>query len=446
MSPSQIEASAEPRGLLTRFAIENRRLRLVSSAVLDQAILSATNFVVGFVLIRFATDQDYGLYVLVQSALLLAVTIHNAWLSGPLAILVPRLSALERRGTITAIKLQQRRWLRWIALPLLIVPAGGYLVANLSGAVAFVVAFAICAGWMALRREYLRSVLLIYGRPHSLLGADAAYAIALLLGAGAAILFGHYVIVFATAALVLAAYVGGFAADRSLNSDPGWSEEQATRLWPDIRRLGFWSMVGAGIYWFLGQSYSYMLATRLDLHAVADVSATRLLLNPAFILTIGVVSLLNPSAARWYAQLGPTRMMRRLITILVLLACAESLYFLVVWLSRHWIIDDLLHKQIHDRDRLLLLWAGVALMSVLRDVLQCALIAMGQLKLLAWQVGVSALIAVAVMWWGMPVWGAAAVLIGQIIGETVNLGGIIYSLRRSLQSTHHPVVAGAGQD
>lgn len=81
-------------------------------------------------------------------------------------------------------------------------------------------------------------------------------------------------------------------------------------------------------------------------------------------------------------------------------------------------------------------------MSVVRDVLQCSLIAMGQLKTLAWQVGISAVIALAVMWWGMPVWGAAAALIGQIIGEAVNLGGIIYALQRSLASNKGPLSLG----
>ena len=54
----------------------------------------------------------------------------------------------------------------------------------------------------------------------------------------------------------------------------------------------------------------------------------------------------------------------------------------------------------------------------------------------------SAVIALAVMWWGMPVWGAAAALIGQIIGEAVNLGGIIYSLQRSLASNKVSLAGG----
>jgi O-antigen/teichoic acid export membrane protein len=204
-------------------------------------------------------------------------------------------------------------------------------------------------------------------------------------------------------------------------------------IWPDIRRLGFWSLLGASIYWFLGQSYSYLLATRLDLMAVADVNATRLLLMPAIVLTIGIASLLGPTAATWYAQVGLRRLVRRLIGILLVVGLLEGVYFVAVWIGRDWLVTDVLHKHIQDRDRLLLLWGSVAIVALLRDVLQCALIAMGHLKSLAWQVGVSAAVALLLMWYGLAWWGAAAVLIGQIVGELINLTGIILLLRKYMR-------------
>jgi hypothetical protein len=108
-------------------------------------------------------------------------------------------------------------------------------------------------------------------------------------------------------------------------------------------------------------------------------------------------------------------------------------YFLVVWFMRDWIMVNVLHKHIDGADRLLILWAGVALVAVFRDLLQCALIAMGKLQSLAGLVGVSALAAVLTMWFGITWWGAAAVLIGQIVGELINLAGIVHMLRKSMR-------------
>jgi O-antigen/teichoic acid export membrane protein len=401
---------------------------LFGGAIMDQVVLSGANFLVGFLLIRFAGDRDYGTFVLVQSGLLLLLSIHNAWLTGPVAILTPAMSAEARWETIGSVKSVQRRWLRNIALPLLIVPVLAYLLGFLTPALALVLAGAIMAGWAALRREYLRGVLLMYSRTHSLLGADTIYAATLVLGIAAAIYVGKYIVVFATLALVIAAWGGAAAVNRTLAREPGWRAPGKVGIWPDIRRLGFWSLIGSTIYWILGQSYSYVLATRLDLKAVADVNATRLLLMPAIILTIGVSSLLTPSAASWYHELGAKRLVRRILVFLLVVGALESVYFFIVWFGRNWLVHDLLHKNIQDLDRLLLLWGGVAVTALLREILQCVLIAMGQLKSLAWQVGISTVIAVLLMWYGLDWWGAPAVLIGQIAGEIVNLVGIVWLL------------------
>ena len=160
-------------------------------------------------------------------------------------------------------------------LPLIPLPLLGYMTGLLGGMLASVIGIGICAVWAALRREYLRSVLLMYSRPHTLLRADTVYAVALLAGVGIAISIGREIIIGASCALVIAAWFGAAAAHRSLARDPGWQEERGITLWPEIRRLGFWSVLGSTIYWILGQSYSYLLATRLDLTAVANINATR---------------------------------------------------------------------------------------------------------------------------------------------------------------------------
>jgi O-antigen/teichoic acid export membrane protein len=369
----------------------------------------------------------------VQSTLLLVATMHSSYLLGPLAILTPRLPEGERWQTISSVKRTQRRLLRTAAIPLLVLPLLGYLSGLLDSLLASVIAAGILATWGALRKDYLRGVLLIYSRPHTLLAADTVYAATLLTGVAAAVVFGKQVVVGATCALFIAAWAGAAAANRSLAIDPGWQEGSTTTIWPQIRSLGFWSVLGSTIYWFLGQSYSYMLATRLDLKAVADVNATRLVLMPAFVLTIGVASLLGPSAATWYAQIGIRRLVRRLLVFLIAIGSMEAAYFVVIWVFRDWFIVDFLHKDIHDRDRLLLLWAGVAVIALVRDVMQCALIAMGRLRSLAWQVGVSAAVAVLLMWYGIGWWGAPAVLIGQIVGELINLAGIVYLLSQYMR-------------
>lgn len=57
--------------------------------------------------------------------------------------------------------------------------------------------------------------------------------------------------------------------------------------------------MGAVFYWLFVQSYNCALASRLDLSTVAAVNATRLLLVPTMVLTIGVTGMLIPLSAGW---------------------------------------------------------------------------------------------------------------------------------------------------
>jgi len=254
----------------------------------------------------------------------------------------------------------------------------------------------------------------------------------------ASLLFVKPVVLGATVAIVLASLAGAAMGHRSLALSPGWQERAAVTIWPGIRSLGFWSLVGASTYWFLGQSFNYVLASRVDLKAVADINATRLLLMPVILLTAGVASLLNPSAASWYNEIGLHGLVRRLLRFLLLVGLLEATYFVCVWSSRDYLFTTVLHKTIQDRERLLMLWAGVAFVAVFRDVLQSALMATGQFKSLAWQVGIGTAVAMPIMWFGIAWWGVAATLIGQIIGELINLAGIILVLRKSMREHSDP--------
>ncbi len=109
--------------------------------------------------------------------------------------------------------------------------------------------------------------------------------------------------------------------------------------------------------------------------------------------------------------------MKRLTVLFLGIALLEIGYFLVIWVFRDWVSHDLLHKDIHDRDRLLLLWAIIALIGLLRTVFQSALVALEPLRLMAAITGVGAVISLTLMWFGMGWWGAAGVLFGQVAGD-----------------------------
>jgi len=123
-------------------------------------------------MIRKTSDTDYGLFVLVQSAITLLMSGQMAWLSSPLAVVAPGKAPALRRLMVGAVEISQRRFLRRASAVALVVPVIGYFLHVCTGLESLVIALGIAACWTALQREYLRGVLLIYGRPQSMLRAD----------------------------------------------------------------------------------------------------------------------------------------------------------------------------------------------------------------------------------------------------------------------------------
>jgi O-antigen/teichoic acid export membrane protein len=406
-------------------------LQLFSAAVIDQILLSGANFLVGFLLIRKTSDADYGLYVLVQSAVLLLITAQTAWLSTPLAVLAPKRTTEIKRQMIGAVEAVQTRFLRRCAMVVMFVPVLGYFT-NVWGAIsATILAVAILAGWAALQREYVRRVLLIYSRTNTLLGIDAAYVMVLVGGTFLATFGPTHAVIWVLVAMAVAGWIGAKSAHTALGRDPGWVSGNATETLRELRRLGIWAAVGAVSYWLFSQSFNYILVSRLDLKAVADVNATRLLIMPAIVFTIGMESLLLPKSAGWLASIGIRSLLLRLSVIFIGVALLELGYFLVVWVFRDWLTGHFLHKAIADRDRLLGLWAIIALIGLLRIVFQTALVALEPLKLMAGITSISAAFSLALMWFGINWWGPAGVLIGQIAGDVTVILGFAILLRHT---------------
>jgi O-antigen/teichoic acid export membrane protein len=275
-----------------------------------------------------------------------------------------------------------------------------------------------------------------------MLGADVVYVVTLLVGMALAVLSRPLAGPVAIAALSVAGFAGALVAHRFLARDPGWVSGDARPFWQEIRTIGLWSLIGAVIYWLFAQSYNYVLATRLDLTAVSDVNAARLVLTPVFVFMNGVNNLLMPVASNWLAEFGLRRMLRRLALLTALICTINLLYFGVVWTLRDWLLVDLMHKHIADQDRLLILWGCVALVFLPREVLQSALWALKRVRSLAWLIGLSAAVSLTLMSLGIAKWGAAAVLIGQVAGESINLVGLallLWGLRQRPAAAKIPV-------
>lgn len=386
--------------------------KLFGSSVVDQALLSAANFAAGLSLIRYASETQYGYYILAFNTMMLLTTLQGTFIGTPLVMRLPSLTEAERRQWLGSLWRDQRRIGMGAGLLALLV-AGGVWASGRVGqplilfaAIPFVLA--------ALYREYFRGVLLMYHRPQAVLLADAFYVVVLLAGCGLAL---HSPI--AAAIMLVASTIGSVLSGRAMGAhlrpDIDWSSAGG-RLYK-IAHVGFWAASGGVIYWCFNQGYNMVAAATLNLAAVAALSASRLILMPINLLSAGVQKQLTPLASSWIHTFGARRALRRLLVFSAGIGALTVVYAGVVWLMRDWIFLSLMHKNFPQRDTLLLLWCGLFLLMVMREPPMLLVVLRGRFRLLTSATLVCAVLSLVSSFVGMRQLGPMGAIIGILVGE-----------------------------
>jgi O-antigen/teichoic acid export membrane protein len=413
-------------------------IHMLGSAVFMQALLSGSNLAVGLIMIRRTTDLQYGYYVLMLTAVMLMVTLQGAFIQPQLVVRLARADAAERADVVGGLYRDQRRLWPLIAGFVALVTAGLWLGHLVTASGALVAIAASVAVTFVVDREFFRMVLLGHRKPVEVLVADAVYAALLLTGAYFATMTSMPA---ATAALTLgfAALTGGMMCSRALHNFEPWNIRGAPGILRAIAPLGLWSAGGAGVHWLFSQGYNYLVAGMLHVPAVAAIAATRLTIMPINLLSTGIGTMMLPTAARWLNTHGAPQVLRRMLAVAFGLAVSAILYFSIIWLSRDWLFTNVLRKSFPQRDELLLMWFAVGLMMLLRDQLLYLLTVRARFQLTTSLTLASALVSFAVSYFGIIHLGVIGALVGILVGEMLNVGGLVFL--SVLESRRHTEMA-----
>ena len=399
-------------------------VRMLGSAVIAQALLSAGNLGVGLVLIRRTTDSDYGAYVLVLNALMLLTQLQTQFITPAMVLKMAGAGQPERANLIGRLYQVQRKLLP----PLGLLAGSITLILWLAGAVTlssgWIVIAAIAAGLAALHREFFRMVLLAYRLPLDVLKADTSYVVLLVGGALLASLTAAPA-ALTVIMLALAATVGGMLMSRALWGHEPWNTDGPPGMIREIARIGAWTTTSCAIYWTFTQGYNYVIFGTLDVAAVAAVAATRLLMMPINMLSTGVGSLMLPTTSGWMKQHGSRVIFLRLLLLSVGLSCVALCYFSVLWVLRDWIFLDLLKKQIASRDPLMERWFVIFILMIFRDQLLFLPLARGRYRILTGLTLLSAVVSLVVSYLAIVREGVVGSLDGLLTGELISVTGLV---------------------
>lgn len=409
-------------------------LRMFSSAVISQALISAANFIVGLVLIRHQSDTQYGYYVLVITTMMLLAGVQSAYIGPAMIVRLTRLDLAGRRDLIGGVQREQRRLIPVVGVVAAAVTGVLWSAGVLDGPLVALIGAAILAVMAALAREFFRMVLSAYRRPLDILRADAVY-VTLLVGGVHVAIFSPLPAATAVLTMSFAALAGGVLLRRALTAHEGWNIHGAPGILREFLPVGSWSVFGAAVHWAFSQGYTYIVAGTLDVKAVAAIAATRLLLMPVNLLSQGIAQMMLPTASKWLHDHDVAQVFRRLTMFCVGVAGLALAYCAVMWLMRDWIFENVMKKQIEHRDALLFLWCMIFLLMAMRDQMAHLLVARSRMRLLSTMTFFSAVASLAICYAAMLRFGVVGALLGVLAGEFLNLAGIAIM---SLVETRRP--------
>ena len=319
-------------------------LKSSTLGAVDQALLSAFNMLIGVAFIHSASKEEYATYSLLMAGLLLAQSIQNALVNSPSATLFPAQFSPETKRNVFSAGFS----IQLLLITLIIV--GGELFAFfvfLSENVSIdssALQIAILAAIGVLLREYVRGCFYLRHRAASALGSDILYVLV----ASLSIL----VLVSAkslTAAVVLgcigfAGTASGIVSAVRLGAVPGLLKYSDRRALLDLWACAKWALPSVIVSWAYANAFLYLVSHLLGDAAVADVSASRLLLVPISLLVIGWTSVFRPRASRLFAE-GDTSAINRMARSAVAAFTAIAVLYGMVLITSlplldKWLLGD----------------------------------------------------------------------------------------------------------
>lgn len=412
------EGSTVKRGVIAR---------LLGGTVLSQAFISGSSFLVAFVVLRRLGAESYGLYVLINVTILLLVGLQSAFFLTPSVVSLLSSGSLQDRPSVLG-GLIRARWtfVYWLSGVALALTALAWSAGLLSSSLVWLVLAGIFSGTLMLWRDFCRSILIAYHRTGDILRGDIIYVL-LWIGGSVAASYLPMATALVVASFGLAAWISGSLMSRAIWRFEPWDPNGSTQVLRDATPQGLWGTFGSAIHWSFSQGYTYMAAAMLDVRAVAALAATRLFLMPVNLLSVGVSQSLYPIVSRWNSEVSLNTLLRRVTILCAILAGASVIYAAMVWWAHDWLFS-IVGQTFDQAGLLLLLWSIVFVLMLLRDQISIILFVRVNLKILSQLTLYCAVLALVTIWLAIPVFGSAGALLGILVGEVLNLLGLLVLL------------------
>lgn len=411
-------------------------------ALVDQALYSGTNFVVGVMLARYLPKEQFGMFVFLYSIPTFALGFLSSVISGPMLVLGANCRADRREYFSSLLHLQIIASAAITLVSLGMYFVGRLFTADLPQRVVIVVATAFL---MMSGQEFVRRVFLTNVKTRELLVNDVVLSSVQITFLFLLLIFGNSSGVEASAVTALgciaasfgvAAFVGLWQHRNLLRGSP------RTHLWKSHLKenwqFGKWLLgthVGSTAF---SQLAVWIVAAWGGSIATANFEATRLVVAPAQILLFAAGNYLTPVAAKRYAT-GGSRVLQLFMKKLLPFWMAAFVAYLVLAVSvSSSVLVFLFGDKYASAQGTVLLWILVFFVLGLKQLPGTVLIAMRRPDVCMTITLVAGIVTVGLTVWFTLAGGETLAVAARLIGESILfLAFLYYSIRVIRQRAYH---------
>jgi O-antigen/teichoic acid export membrane protein len=427
------------QSLLTHWAtLTGPTARKGGIALIDQGVVSGTNFLTGFLLARLCSQEEYGAYVLAFSILLFVNGLQFALVTGPMMVLGAPKEGEEMKGFFSALGAVQGL----IGLALAVVAISAALVIGAFDGSNESFRAALLGMGVALffiqAQEFFRRLLFTKLLTHRVLLNDIIYSGLLLAGlfflwrtgggtwspGTPGYLSGGSVLSCIGAAALFASVLGLLQCKGFLAPALVGTKKHLQETW----KFGKWGLLGLAGGTATIQANTWIIGGLGGQVSVASVEAPRLILAPLQIFMFGLANVFTPRAAGVYSHDGERGLLgflkRAMVPWIVLLVVFGSSMILF----GKTILDYMFGLKYSEQFPLLILWTAIYITIGLRQVHGYGLTAIKRPDLgvrVSLVVGSLTLLLTGVL---MVQGGITLALSARLIGELISLAILSYFL------------------
>ncbi len=358
--------------------MEENDVHKIITIVFAQGMLSITNFSIGILLAKFASKEEFGIYVLFFSFVGFLSGFHNAFFTSPLMVLAGQKEESERTPYVVSISIARN----YFFVPVLIIFSASLVVYNLY--VLHDTTYILLSVFISLvimtytAKEYQRTVHFTLLNTNVIFWMDFAMMVTVFAGVLIPI-FAHKVNALTGLLVLCAGYTSSYAYAKLKNPYRDRSRLIIKKALKENIKYGKWLMFGMFSSIFQNRAYIYITTAIIGLSALADVSASRLFLMPMMLLSGSVVKIMVAKGSLMVSKNEHKKFKTFLIYFMAILAIVCMLYVALILLLSDMLIGFLGAKYLNTK-RLILLWGIYVLIMSLKSMLTTGIIVYRRFK------------------------------------------------------------------